>query len=107
VRSVGAFGNAQDPDWGNIEIAVYDLTSGATKRVVLHRHLEQDDHNNPALLALPGGRLLAMYSKHGQDRKIYYRLSEPGDPPRWGPFGFPPHLLYREPIQSNWAAMAR
>jgi hypothetical protein len=85
VRSVGDFSNAQDPDWGNIEIAVYDLTSGATKRVVLHRHLEQDDHNNPALLALPGGRLLAMYSKHGQERKIYYRLSEPGDPLRWGP----------------------
>jgi hypothetical protein len=85
VRSVGAFRNAKDPDWGNIEIAVYDLTSGLTKRVVLHRHLEQDDHNNPALLALPGGRLLAMYSKHGQERKIYYRLSEPGDPLRWGP----------------------
>jgi hypothetical protein len=60
VRSVGAFSNAQDPDWGNIEIAVYDLASSSTKRVVLHRHLEQDDHNNPALLALPGGRLLAM-----------------------------------------------
>jgi hypothetical protein len=84
VRSVGAFGNARDPDWGNIEVAVYDLASGVTKKVVLHPHLEQDDHNSPALLVLPDNRLLAMYSKHGQERKIYYRFSEPGNPLVWG-----------------------
>jgi hypothetical protein len=83
VRSVGAYGNARDPDWGNVEIAVYDLATGSTKRAVLHRHFEQDDHNSPALLALPDGRLMAMYSKHGQERKIYCRFSEPGDPLRW------------------------
>ena len=85
VRSVGNFANAKDPNWGNIEIAVHDLTSGSTKQVVLHQHLEQDDHNSPALLALPDSRLLAMYSKHGQERKIYCRRSEPGNPLRWGP----------------------
>jgi hypothetical protein len=84
VRSVGPFGNAKDPDWGNIEIAVHDLAAGSTKRAVLHRHFEQDDHNNPALLVLPDNRLLAMYSKHGQERKIYYRFSEPGNPLLWG-----------------------
>jgi hypothetical protein len=84
VRSAGAFGNARDPDWGNLEIAAYDLATGSTKRVVLHRHFEQDDHNSPALLALPDNRLLAMYSKHGQERKIYYRFSEPGNPLLWG-----------------------
>jgi hypothetical protein len=85
VRSVGAFANARDPDWGNLEVAVYDLAAGSTKRVVLHPHFEQDDHNSPALLALPDSRLLAMYSKHGQERKIYYRFSEPGNPLLWGP----------------------
>ena len=70
VRSVGAFGNSRDPDWGNVEVAVYDLAAGSTKRAVPHRHFEQDDHNSPALLALPDNRLLAMYSKHGQERKI-------------------------------------
>jgi hypothetical protein len=84
VRSVGAFGNEKDPDWGNVEIAAYDLAAGTAQRVVLHRHFEQDDHDNPALLPLPDGRLLAMYSKHGQERKIYCRLSEPGNPLRWG-----------------------
>jgi hypothetical protein len=84
VRSVGAFGKSKDPDWGNLEIAVYDLVTGSTKRTVLHQHFEQDDHNSPALLALPDSRLLAMYSKHGQERKIYYRFSEPGNPLVWG-----------------------
>src|SRR6516165_5636664 len=47
VRSAGTFDNARDPDWGNIEIATYDLAAGSTKRVVLHRHFEQDDHDSP------------------------------------------------------------
>jgi hypothetical protein len=84
VRSAGAFGNGRDPDWGNIEVAVYDLAAGAAKRAVLHRHFEPDDHNSPALLALPDNRLLALYSKHGQERKIYCRFSEPGNPLVWG-----------------------
>ena len=50
---------------------------------ILHPRLDQDDHNNPALLALPDKRILAMYSKHGQERKIYYRFSEPGNPLAW------------------------
>jgi len=84
IRSVGTFDNAKDPNWGNVEIAVYDLVAGSTKRVVPHQHFEQDDHDNPGLLALPDNRLLAMYSKHGQERKIYYRFSEPGNPLAWG-----------------------
>jgi hypothetical protein len=84
VRSVGPFGNSRDPDWGNVEVAAYDLAAGSARRAVLHRHFEQDDHDSPALLALPGHRLLAMYSKHGQERTLYYRFSEPGDPLRWG-----------------------
>jgi hypothetical protein len=84
VRSVGPFDNAGDPDWGNVEVAVYDLATGSAKRAVLHWHFEQDDHDSPAFLALPDNRLLAMYSKHGQERKLYYRFSEPGDPLRWG-----------------------
>src|SRR5437867_12885758 len=58
VRAVGEFGNTADPDWGNVEIMVYDLASGAVKTTVLHRHYEQDDHNGPALMALPDGRYL-------------------------------------------------
>jgi hypothetical protein len=86
VRSVGPFARTQDdPNWGNVEIAVYDLAAGSVKKTVLHQHLEQDDHNSPGLLVLPDKRVLALYSKHGQERKIYCRTSKAGDPLTWGP----------------------
>lgn len=84
VRSLGDFNATEgQPDWGNIEIAVYDLASGRTERTVLHRHFEQDDHDAPAFLALPDGRILAVYTKHAVERKVYYRFSQPGDPLAW------------------------
>jgi hypothetical protein len=86
VRSVGDFRSGKDdPDWGNVEVAVLDIDSGTTRRTVLHRHLEQDDHDNPAFLKLVDGRYLAVYSKHAVERKVYSRISEPGDPLAWGP----------------------
>jgi len=36
-------------------------------------------------LARPDGRILAVYAKHGEENKLYYRISEPNDPTRWGP----------------------
>jgi hypothetical protein len=85
VRAVGDYRNDRDPDWGNVEIAVYDLTTGTAGHVVLHRHFQQDDHDGPALLALSDGRYLAMYTQHGVERRIYYRFSAPHDPLTWGP----------------------
>jgi hypothetical protein len=85
VRAVGNFRNNSDPDWGNVEISVYDIASGATERTVFHKHFEQDDHNGPAFLPLPDGRFLAVYTKHGIERRIYYRFSEPHNPLVWGP----------------------
>jgi hypothetical protein len=85
VRAVGDFPDSAGPDWGNVEIAVYDIASGAVEKTVLHRHLEQDDHDGPALMALPDGRYFAMYTKHGVERRIYYRFSEPRNPLVWGP----------------------
>jgi hypothetical protein len=85
VRSLGDFEATQNqPDWGNVEISVYDIETGRADRVVLHRHFEQDDHDAPAFLVLPDGRYLAVYTKHAVERKIYYRFSAPGDPLRWG-----------------------
>jgi len=84
VRSLGDFDATQNqPDWGNVEIAVYDIETGRADRVVLHRHFEQDDHNAPAFLVLPDGRYLAVYTKHAVERKIYYRFSALGDPLTW------------------------
>jgi hypothetical protein len=90
VRSVGPFAASEsNPNGGNVEISTYSLPSGSVRKTVLHRHFEQDDHDGPALLVLPEKRILALYSKHGQDRRILYRFSEPGDPLKWSP----PHVF--------------
>src|SRR3954471_16003887 len=60
VRAVEMYKTGQsDPNWGNIEVAALDLKTGEAQRTVLDRHFEQDDHDDPAFLPLPGNRLLA------------------------------------------------
>ena len=49
-----------------------------------------DDHNNPALLELNDGRILAVYAKHGLEDKWYWRIATPanvgaGVDFKWGP----------------------
>ena len=84
VRSLGRFKEHQtNPNWGNIEVASYEIETGIVQNVILHPHLEQDDHNGPAFHVLPDGRYLAVYSKHAVERKFYYRFSDQGDPTRW------------------------
>jgi hypothetical protein len=84
VRANGTFHDKNRPGWGNVELSVLELSTGRKRVVVLHEALEQDDHNNPGLLVLQDGRYLAAYSKHGQEPKIYYRISEqPGDASAW------------------------
>lgn len=74
-----------EPGWGNIELAVWDPETDACGVVVLHEGLEQDDHNAPGLLALADGRLVATYTKHSQERRMYARTSPSGDPLVWEP----------------------
>src|SRR5215470_7219455 len=86
VRAIGSNqANTTDPRWGNVEISVYDLETGKVENVVLHPHLEQDDHDAPAFMVRKDGRYLAVYSKHTKERRMYYRLSEPHNPLVWGP----------------------
>jgi hypothetical protein len=76
---------------GDVEVTSYDLTSGKKRKSTLH-HSESaadqkrwmDDHNSPAFLVRPDGRLLTMYSRHGNDEKILYRIStNPHDATVW------------------------
>lgn len=69
---------------GNVEVAVVDLRTGTSSVVVLHENLEADDHNTPALWRRADGRWLAVYTKHKTDDLTRWRISEPGDPTRWG-----------------------
>ena len=69
---------------GNVEVVTYDFRGGAIKRSVLSRSFELDDHDSPAFSALADGRLLAMYSKHGRDNRIHYRITkDPSDTSTW------------------------
>src|SRR5574337_1374380 len=84
VRSLGDFDATQSqPDWGNVEISVYEIETGRTGHAVLDRHFEQDDHDAPAFLVLPDGRYLAVYTRHAVERRVFYRFSKPGDPLTW------------------------
>jgi hypothetical protein len=86
VRASGRYEETWLPGWGNVELAVMDLESGSKEVIVLAAGFEQDDHNNPGLLRLADGRYLAVYSKHGQETKLYQRISvRAGDPYGWGP----------------------
>jgi hypothetical protein len=86
VRAVKDFhGGRDDPNWGNVEVAVYDVNRGKAEHAVLDEHFEQDDHDGPALLALPDGSILAVYTRHAVERKVFYRISKPKDPLVWGP----------------------
>ncbi|GIE97682.1 BNR-4 repeat-containing protein [Paractinoplanes rishiriensis] len=70
---------------GNVELTVVDLDTGHSEVVVLHRNLEADDHNVPALWRRSDGRWLAVYTKHKTDDLTRWRISEPGNPRAWGP----------------------
>jgi putative BNR repeat neuraminidase len=77
---------------GNIEVVTYDLTTGRKHLAVLHQNLSEgpgnyyDDHDSPALLVRPDGRILAVYSKHDLENRFYYRISvDPDDTDRWQP----------------------
>ena len=79
----GKNGEALD---GNIEITAYDLKNHRSLgTVVLHKKLEADDHNAPALLVLEDGNLLAMYSRHNTDSLIRYCISKSRDGLKWEP----------------------
>ena len=78
---------------GNVRVASVDSDTGARKVVVLKHGLGVDDHNDPSLLMLPGGRLEVYYSPHsgrflpphGIPSRMYYRtMHRPEDVTSFG-----------------------
>jgi BNR repeat-containing family member len=76
---------------GDIEVVTYDIAADRKRLSELHDRLldargAYDDHNSPALLVRPDGRMLAVYSMHGPENRFYYRISASShDPTRWQP----------------------
>lgn len=75
---------------GDIEVVTYEIATGRKTLFELHdallsRRNAYDDHNSPALLVRPDGRILAVYSKHSEENCFYYRISSrSGDTMAWG-----------------------
>lgn len=70
---------------GDVDVVSWNTATGRSKRFTLHDKLQADDHNNPALLRRPDGRILAVYAKHGPENRIYHRISRfADDVSMWG-----------------------
>ncbi len=62
---------------GDVNLGVYDLKSGKVDgQITLHSNFQKDDHDAPALYARPDGSILAMWAKHGQEKKHHYKISQ-------------------------------
>lgn len=67
---------------GDVVIGARDQRSGETETFVLHQELEIDDHDVPAILILPDGRLLVFYTEHN-GRFFLRRSKNPEDIGSW------------------------
>ncbi len=72
-------------DRGDLGVSALDESSHRLQSFVLMPRLQEDDHANPSLLALPDGRLSVFWSGH-QGRAIYQRtMTRPDDIRSFGP----------------------
>ncbi|MEM1085179.1 MAG: BNR-4 repeat-containing protein [Verrucomicrobiota bacterium] len=49
---------------GGVGVSRYDPSTETSSHMTLRANLGQNDHNNPALIVLPSGKLLVVYSGH-------------------------------------------
>ena len=70
-------GGQQRRDQGQRPGARLRLRAPRTTTIIeLHTQLELDDHDAPAFLVRPDGRLLTLYGKHDSENHFYYRISQ-------------------------------
>lgn len=55
---------------GDVDVTAVDLHSGRARSTPLHPKFQSDDHDTPAFLALPDGRVLATYQSHGSGKGV-------------------------------------
>lgn len=95
VNSVGFSPNVGVGNRGDIDVVNFNPATGRRERTPLSNqtpgnpNIQNDDHNNGALLVLPDGRYLALYANHGNagglgDIWTRWRVSDnPGDSSSW------------------------
>ncbi len=65
---------------GSIKATQIDFKTNTASEVLIRSYFQPDDHNNPAFLTLPDGRIMIFYSRHTDEACFYYRISKkPGD----------------------------
>jgi hypothetical protein len=73
---------------GRVCLNTYDPASNQSSLLWASDMTQRDDHDNPGLLALSDGRMLAIYAKHGNETRFYYRITATADtatPGNWSP----------------------
>lgn len=88
---------------GDVQVASYDLSTGARAQTLLHSRLERDDHDAPSLLALPDGRVAAFFTRHDGFPHLYTHVGAPGAEGAWAPqrrFSFDYDVTYTNPFLS-------
>ena len=70
---------------GSIVAGSYDPATQHVQTMVLHDRLQNDDHANPSVLALPDGRVTYFWSAHNGLFMYYRTTTTPGDVHSFGP----------------------
>jgi hypothetical protein len=77
---------------GDVQVTTYDMNTGESTLYTLAPEFQPDDHDAPAFLELPDGRILASYMTHGEDQTeaetnlMRWRITEyPGNTSTWAP----------------------
>ncbi|TXE09792.1 glycosyl hydrolase [Seonamhaeicola algicola] len=69
---------------GDVRLGVYDLKSEKNdSTITLHKQLQRDDHNVPALYVKPDESVLAVWAKHGNEKVHYYSTASAPNYLKW------------------------
>lgn len=85
LASTVSCSQTDESEQGDIDLHWLNLRTGERGAFELEDRLEADDHNSAAIYRRSDGRYLAMFAGHGMDSHSRWRVSDPGDPSRWGP----------------------
>lgn len=65
---------------GNVKATQIDWKNNKRTEVLVRSYFQPDDHNNPTFIVLPDKRVMIFYTRHTDEAKIWYRISQkPGD----------------------------
>jgi len=69
---------------GDVVIGYYDHISSEIQSYTLMENYEVDDHDNPALLLIPDGRMMVFFTKHGgPNPTLQFTMKNPEDILKW------------------------